>query len=346
MIDLPGLALTAEDREVLRHPVVGGVILFSRNYESPAQIAGLISAIHGVRSPPLLVAVDHEGGRVQRFREGFTRLPAAARFGEIYDRDPRQALVLCEWGGWVAAAELRSVGVDISFAPVLDLNRGVSRVIGDRAFHHRPEVVAELGRAFMRGMQRAGMASVGKHFPGHGSVAADSHEALPVDGRSYADIQAEDLLAFERMVHYGVPALMPAHVVYPAVDNRPAGFSRRWLVGVLRERLGFQGAVVSDDLSMAGAAVIPEPGDRARAALEAGCDLALICHDRAAAAAALEALAGRVDPVGQARLARLHGRGHLDRDELLASAAWGEGASAVLALEREPQLALGDDAPA
>jgi beta-N-acetylhexosaminidase len=344
MVDLAGTGVTAEDRELLRDPRVGGVILFSRNYESPQQLAALVEGIHALRSPPLLVAVDHEGGRVQRFRDGFTRLPAAARYGEVYDRAPAEALRLAELGGWLMAAELRAVGVDFSFAPVLDLDRGVSRVIGDRAFHHRPDGVAELARAFMRGMGRVGMAAVGKHFPGHGSVAADSHEALPVDPRPFADIQQEDLLAFERLVHYGLPAVMPAHVVFPAVDPLPAGFSPRWLGGILRGDLGFQGAVLSDDLSMAGAAVIPDPGERVLAALGAGCDMVLLCHDRPAVAEALRALGGYSDPVSQVRLARLHGRGRVDRSELLAGPVWKEAVAWVGRLEPAPELALGDDA--
>jgi beta-N-acetylhexosaminidase len=346
MIDLAGLELAPEERDILRNPLIGGVILFSRNYASPAQVAALVADIHAVRSPPLLVAVDHEGGRVQRFREGFTVLPAAARYGELYGRSAERGLQLAETAGWLMAAELRAVGVDFSFAPVLDLNRGVSRVIGDRAFHRRPEVVAELARAFMRGMQRAGMAAVGKHFPGHGSVEADSHDSLPVDPRPYADIQAEDLVAFERMVHFGLPAIMPAHVVFPAVDDRPAGFSRRWIEDVLRGQIGFQGAVVSDDLSMAGAAVIADCGTRAAAALEAGCDLVLVCNDRDSVGGVLGALAGYHSPVSQARLARLHGRGHGGRDDLLATADWRQAAAAVTRLEREPELALGDDSSA
>lgn len=343
MIDLAGTALPAEDRELLAHPLVGGVILFSRNYEDPEQVAALVGEVHAVRSPPLLVTVDHEGGRVQRFRDGFTALPAAARYGEVYDHSPTTALRLAETGGWLMAAELRAVGVDVSFAPVLDLNRGVSHVIGDRAFHTRPEVVVELARAYMRGMQRAGMAAVGKHFPGHGSVAADSHDSLPVDPRALADIRAEDLLAFERMVHYGLPAIMPAHVVFPAVDDRPAGFSRAWIEGVLRGQLGFQGAVVSDDLSMAGATFIADWGERARAAVEAGCDLLLVCHDRQGVGEVLDALSGYRNPVSQARLARLHGRGHGNRAELLAGAGWRDAATLIARLEREPELALGDD---
>ncbi|MCU0934599.1 MAG: beta-N-acetylhexosaminidase [Gammaproteobacteria bacterium] len=343
MIDLAGTALAPEDRELLRHPLVGGVILFSRNYESPEQLAALAAEVHALRTPPLLVTVDHEGGRVQRFRDGFAPLPAAARYGEVYDRSPATALRLAETGGWLMAAELRAVGVDLSFAPVLDLNRGVSHVIGDRAFHARPEVVADLARAFMRGMQRAGMAAVGKHFPGHGSVAADSHDALPVDPRPLADIRAEDLLTFERMVRFGLPAIMPAHVVFPAVDDRPAGFSRTWIEGILRGQLGFQGAVVSDDLSMAGATFVADRGERAKAALDAGCDLLLVCHDRQGVDQVLRALADYRNPVSQARLARLHGRGHVTRAELLASAGWRDAATLVARLEREPELALGDD---
>lgn len=343
MIDLAGTELSAEERELLRDPRVGGVILFSRNYGDPAQLAALVAEVHGVRSPPLLVAVDHEGGRVQRFRSGFTALPAAARYGEVYDQAPARALEVAETGGWLMAAELRAVGVDFSFAPVLDLNRGVSDVIGDRAFHSRPEAAAELALAFMRGMQRAGMAAVGKHFPGHGSVAADSHVALPVDPRPLAEIRAEDLLVFERLVPSGLPAIMPAHVVFPAVDERPAGFSRIWLQEILRGQLGFQGAIVSDDLSMAGAAFVASRGDRARMAVGAGCDLLLLCNDPEGVGEVLDALAGYRNPVSQARLAPLRGRGHMLWGDLQASADWRDAATLIARLEREPELAPGAD---
>jgi beta-N-acetylhexosaminidase len=346
MVDIAGTGLTPEDREVLRHPLVGGVILFSRNYADPEQMRRLTGAIHALRTPHLLVAVDHEGGRVQRFRAGFTLLPAAATLGRLHDRDPALALARAETTGRVLAGELRAVGVDLSFAPILDLHWGRSRVIGDRAFHRDPQVVAELARATIRGMHQAGMAAVGKHFPGHGAVEADSHETLPVDGRRLEDIQGEDLLAFERAVRYGLPAIMPAHVVFPALDSLPAGFSRRWLTGVLRERLGFAGAVFSDDLSMAGAAVAGGPLERAEAALDAGCDTVLICHDRPGVERILDGLRRPADPVAHSRLARLHGRPAADWDTLHRDPDWVQARRTVEALEGAPELALGDDSAA
>jgi beta-N-acetylhexosaminidase len=322
MLGLDGLELTAEERDLLRHPLVGGVILFGRNYQSPEQVAALTTAIHALRQPRLLVAVDHEGGRVQRFRDGFTRLPAVRRLGEIYDQDRMRAKQLARITGWLMAAELRAVGVDFSFAPVLDLDHGVSGIIGDRAFHHDPEAVADLAHAYVSGMQKAGMEAVGKHFPGHGGIAADSHLELPVDPRAYDDLAGADLLAFERMIHYGLAALMPAHVLYPQVDDRPAGFSARWLKNILRGGLEFQGVIFSDDLDMAGAREAGAPPERARAALAAGCDMVLACNDRRAAVAILDNLRHPLDPVGQLRLIRLHGRGHLTVERLRRDPVW------------------------
>lgn len=318
MLDVAGTVLTAEERERLLHPMTGGVILFSRNYESPEQVRALIDEIHGLREPQLLVAVDHEGGRVQRFRWGFTAIPPMRRLGELYDEQPKRALRLAENIGWVLAAELRAVGVDFSFAPVLDLDRGVSEVIGDRAFHSKPQAVADLAHATMRGIHRAGMATVGKHFPGHGSVAPDSHVALPIDEREYADIASEDLVPFARMVEHGMSGIMPAHVIYSRVDPQPAGFSRLWLKDVLRARLGFQGVIFSDDLSMEGAKGVGDIVARGRLALAAGCDMVLVCNDPAAAAQLLEGLNGHDDPVSHLRLVRLHGRTSPDRAQLIA----------------------------
>lgn len=320
MIDVAGTALSATERERLRHPLVGGVILFTRNYESPEQIAALVAEIHGIREPQLLVAVDHEGGRVQRFREGFTVLPPVRRLGEVYDENPKRAKRLAEEAGWLMAAELRAVGVDMSFAPVLDLDLGVSEVIGDRAFHKDPEAVADLAHSYVAGMRRAGMAATGKHFPGHGSVAPDSHKDLPVDERDYEDVHLLDMVAFERLVHYDIPALMTAHIAYPRVDPNPVSFSPFWLRQVLRTRLGFRGAIFSDDLSMAGARAIGDMPERARKAVSAGCDMVLVCNDPASADAVLDAGIPHDDPVAHLRLARLHGRHPVDRRELLASA--------------------------
>jgi beta-N-acetylhexosaminidase len=340
MMDLSGPRLLAEEREMLAHPLVGGVILFTRNFEDPQQLEELVAQIHAVREPRLLVAVDHEGGRVQRFRKGFTRLPAVGHLGQLQDRDPRHAHDLAEVAGWLMAVELRAVDVDLSFAPVLDLARGVSGVIGDRAFHRDPQIAARLGQAYGRGMRMAGMAATGKHFPGHGSVREDSHLTLPVDRRPFADIAAEDLVPFERLIQQGLPAVMTAHVVYPAVDPRPASFSRFWVTEVLRRQLGFQGAVFSDDLSMAGAADIGGFADRAWAALEAGCDMILVCNHPEGIESVLTELAGYSSPASQMRLVRLHGRGHVRPDALLASREWREAVAALAGLERHVDLEL------
>ncbi len=322
MVDIAGTTLTEEDRAVLQHPLVGGVILFSRNYESPEQITVLTQELHALRQPPLLISVDHEGGRVQRFRDGFTRVPAMAQLGKLFQADKKQALAAAEQIGWLLAAELRAVGVDFSFAPVLDLDAQVSTVIGDRAFHAEGEVVTQLAQALMLGMKHAGMMAVGKHFPGHGSIAADSHTELPIDERPFADLQFADLIPFSRMIKAGLPAIMPAHVLYPAIDDKPAGFSTYWLQTVLRQQLHFQGVIFSDDLTMAGAAIVGDVVARAEQALAAGCDMLLVCNDRAAVLTLLSQLHIEPTPAIQMRLMRMHGRPALDWQALRQTEQW------------------------
>lgn len=273
MIDLAGPRLSAEERERLAHPLVGGLILFARNYESPAQLRGLTAEIHALRSPPLLIAIDHEGGRVQRCREGFTRLPAMRRLGEFWDANRDLAVRHAQQVGYVLAAELRAHGVDFSFTPVLDLDWGRSAVIGDRAFHRRPEAVTDLAAALIAGLRSAGMAACGKHFPGHGWVEADSHHALPVDDRPVDEL-SPDLWPYGQL---RLDAVMPAHVIYRQVDHRPAGFSPIW-IRRLRDELAFDGVIFSDDLSMAAAGVAGGPVERCAAAWEAGCDMLLVCN--------------------------------------------------------------------
>ncbi len=341
MVDVSGVELSPEDRELLVHPAVGGVILFARNYESPGQLRALIDAIHAAREPHLLVAVDQEGGRVQRFRDGFTRLPPLAYLGDLYDSDRIRARNLAQVTGWLMAAELRAVGVDISFAPVLDLNHGVSTVIGDRALHRRPEVVAELARAYQSGMHEAGMAATGKHFPGHGAVVADSHLELPVDPRAYADLAQWDMVPFERMIHYGLAAVMMAHVVYAEADANPAGFSPFWIGEVLRGRLGFQGLVFSDDLNMEAAACAGDHSERARISLQAGCDMVLVCNAREQAVRVAEALVEYINPVTHIRIARMHGRPAPDHARLRRDPRWQQAVAAVTGCEPEPELDLG-----
>ncbi len=341
MLDVRGLELQAEEREIMQHPAVGGVILFSRNYQSVEQVQRLSQEIHQLREPPLLIAVDQEGGRVQRFRDGFFRLPPAGRLGALYEEDRKQALRLAQDAGWLMASEILSVGVDLSFAPVLDLDLGVSSVIGDRAFHRNPEAVTELALAYQRGMHQAGMASVGKHFPGHGGVAADSHHSLPEDERSLADLEMRDLVPFERLMHNGLNGIMVAHVLYPQIDTQPAGFSRRWLTSLLRKTFGFQGAIFSDDLSMGGAEWAGDYPDRARMALQAGCDMALVCNQPEQAARVVESLADHNDPAAHLRLARMHGSACPDHSTLTASRRW---RTAAADLERcEPERWLDMD---
>jgi beta-N-acetylhexosaminidase len=300
MLDVEGLELTAADRERLAHPLVGGVILFTRNYADRAQLAALTASIRALRDPALVIGVDHEGGRVQRFRAGFTAIPPMRLLGETWDRDVAQAARDAEALGRTIAGELRPLAIDFSFAPVLDLAYGSSAVIGDRAFHRNPNAVAHLATALRRGLNAGGMAAVGKHFPGHGFVAADSHTDVPVDGRPMTAIAADDLIPFGALVRGGLEAVMPAHVIYTDVDAKPAGYSRIWLQEILRGRLGFDGMIFSDDLGMAGAHTAGDIVARAEAAVEAGCDVVLVCND----AAASDDLLSRWKPAPQSDLAR------------------------------------------
>jgi len=340
MLDLAGYQLSTEEREYLMHPAAGGVILFARNYESPEQLQSLVADIHGLKGPSLLVAVDQEGGRVQRFRDGLTRLPPPAWYGRLYGENPKRALSVSRSVGWLMATELRSLGIDFSFAPVLDLGGRGSAVIGDRAFHSQPLVVSELAHAWMAGVHSAGMAAVGKHFPGHGSVLEDSHLALPVDRRRPEDVMVEDLLPFQRLIDEGIEAIMPAHVVYEQVSPELAGFSGFWLKEVLRGRLGFQGVVFSDDLTMAAAAEVGGFAERARHALEAGCDMILVCNNPDGVVEVMEALDSYTDPAAQMRLIRMHGRKTYNREKLRMDVRWRNAIDAIAEYEGNPVLDL------
>jgi len=309
MLDIAGTELTAEDREVLRHPLVGGLIFFNRNYESPEQIKALCVETKALRQPSLLLAVDQEGGRVQRFNVGFTRLPPLGLLDQIYKKDATIAPIIAEQVGYLMAAELRQVGIDISFAPVLDLNRGNSKIIGDRSLGRQPGQVIELATSYIEGMAEAGMAATGKHFPGHGAVSADSHVAVPVDERDLDTIMAEDGLPFQELAAR-LHGIMPAHIIYRGVDESPAGFSQLWLKKILREQLGYQGIIFSDDLSMEGASVVGDMVDRAHAALEAGCDMILTCNNRPETIKVLDNLTTQSHGELSQRIQRLYGKPH------------------------------------
>lgn len=340
MLDIEGLELNPADRALLREPAVGGVILFSRNYESPAQIADLVAAIKAVRSPPLLIAVDHEGGRVQRFRDGFTAIPPMRRLGHLYDEDEEAGTQLTETCGWLIGAELRAMGIDLCFAPCVDLDWGVSEVIGDRSFHKKPETVATLASALCRGLRDAGMAAVAKHFPGHGAVVADSHEKLPIDRRSFGDV-LDDMRPYEKLIsRRQIGAVMMAHVIFEEMDPVPAGFSEFWMKTQLREQLGFDGAIFCDDLTMKATSGYGSVPQRAKLALDAGCDMIPICNDRPAAQHTVAALREYSNPLSLVRLARLHGTGGVLRETLLASEQWQTAAGRVNHWLDRPPLEL------
>ncbi len=339
MVDVEGTALTAEDREVLAHPLVGSVILFTRNYADPEQLTALVAEIHGIRTPPLVVGVDQEGGRVQRFRAGFSVLPAARQLGRAYDTNARVGLALARDLAWLMATELRAHGIDLSFAPCVDLDLGVSGVIGDRALHRDPDAVGRLATAWMHGMRDAGMPATAKHFPGHGAVAADSHYALPVDRRALADLD-DDLRPYRVLIANGLAGVMVAHVLYPEVDAVPASASHRWIREILRGELRFQGAVFADDLSMAGAAAIGGIVERAQRALEAGCDVLPVCNHRPSVLALLDGLRDPGDAAAALRRVRLRGRGHVVRGELLASGEWSRCRDVLARFMAPPDLRL------
>lgn len=340
MLDIEGLALSPADRDLLREPAVGGVILFARNFESVEQVTDLVADIRALRSPALIIAVDHEGGRVQRFRDGFTEIPPMRNIGREFDQDRDSGLQIARQAGWIIAAELRAAGIDLCFAPCVDLDWGVSDIIGDRSFHRDPDAVSDLAGAFARGLRSKGMATVAKHFPGHGAVVADSHLKLPVDRRDYGSI-LDDMRPYERMMRTGVVAgVMLAHIVYQSIDNLPAGFSEYWIQRELRSRLGFGGAVFCDDLSMKATREYGSMAKRARLSLEAGCDMILVCNDRDAAHQAVNALHDYSNPLSLVRLARLHGTGQQSRKDLLASEEWQEVNALFVKWSERPKLQL------
>jgi beta-N-acetylhexosaminidase len=339
MISLEGPELTPGEREWLASPLLGGVILFARNFVGLEQLEALIADVHAVRSPPLLVAVDQEGGRVQRFGEPFTRLPPARELGRAHDRDAAAAERATEELAWLMAAELRAVGVDLSFAPVVDLDRGLADVIGDRAWHSDAGVVTRLARRFLAGADEAGMAATAKHFPTHAGAKADSHTAPAIDRRDY-DALLEDLAPYRALVGAGLKSIMVAHVSFPAVDPLPASVSPWWIETLLRGELGFSGAVVSDDMSMAGAQGAGTVVERVVKSLDAGSDLVLVCNVPEQIPALLDALDGYVDPSAELRLTRLHGRGHVEWAALRESARWRRARALAANLLSRPKLKL------
>jgi beta-N-acetylhexosaminidase len=322
MVDLKGITVAPEERELLRHPLVGGVVLFARNYADPEQLTALVATLHALRTPRLIVGVDQEGGRVQSFVQGFSRLPPMRRIGQEYDLNPRAGLRMARNLGWLMAAELRAHGVDLSFAPCVDLDYGVGETIGDRSFHRRPDAVGQLAVAYVHGMRDAGMAATAKHFPGQGAVVADPQQTLPVDRRELPDLM-DDMTPYRALIANGLPSARVAHVLFPSVDSVPASLSGHWIRDVLRGEMQFQGVVFADDLSMAGAAATQRDlVGRARQALSAGCDMLPVCNDRPGVEAVLRRLDLDPEPASQLRLVRLHGRDSKTREQLKRAPEW------------------------
>ncbi len=319
MLDLDGIELTKEESEILEHPVVGGVILFTKNYESIQQLEALVASIRTSSTQPLLISVDHEGGRIQRFRSEFTELPAIAKLIET-----DEATIKSFTHGWLMAAEVRAMDIDFSFAPVLDINYGISEVIGDRAFDKSPEKISLLASEYIKGMREAGMASTGKHFPGHGAVIEDSHHEIPIDKRSREEIWDNDIQPFSDLIALGLDAVMPAHVIYSEFDDKPAGFSSYWLQEILRKKLKFDGVIFSDDINMQGASGMGGFPERAEAALEAGCDMVLVCNNREGAVQVIDSANIKQTQVSSQRLIKMQGRPFMNRSALLDNRQWSE----------------------
>jgi len=330
VLDPVGLALTDDDRRRLQHPAAGGVILFAHNFENASQLTNLAIEIKALRTPELFICVDHEGGRVQRFREGFTGLPPMRQLGVLWERDREKGRRCAQAVAYVAAAELAAHGLDFSFAPVLDLDYGGSSVIGDRALHYDPNAVGTLAAEIVKGFAAGGMKAVGKHFPGHGFATADSHVAVPTDDREVATIMKKDVAPYRAAIDAGLAGVMPAHVIYPKADAEPAGYSKYWLQEVLRRKLGFDGLIFSDDLSMEGASTAGGIPERAKAALEAGCDMVLLCQNPEGQDVLLDSL----NDVSMAKPERAERMRHAGGRDLRKSVAYRE---AMQSLQDVPQ---------
>lgn len=343
MLDVEGLSLSDDDRKRLSHPQVGGVILFTRNYQSPQQLKELVDEIHSLRTPRLVLAADQEGGRVQRFRDGFQAIPAMASFGTLFDSDQGQAIHFAETCAWIMASELLYYGIDLSFSPVLDIANPISSVIGDRAFHQNPEVITRLANGWIRGMKKAGMEAVGKHFPGHGSVEGDSHHVMPFDRRNFSDMEALDLVPFRRVIATHLSGIMMAHVIYDQVDSLAAGYSRLWIETILRQQLNFNGVVFSDDLSMSGAESVGSYAQRARQSLSAGCDMLLVCNNPDGADEVLQSLADYNNPTSQLRMIRLHGKPPQNTRNLFHTQAWQQAVKQLQLYNQQAQPSTSGD---